>query len=56
MKRIRCTDANGRKFSLMVREDVEVTQEWIDEQNVNRAKFGFGQHTEAIVEWTVETI
>jgi hypothetical protein len=53
MKQIECTDSTGRKFSLMVKDDVVVDDAWIAEQNANRAKFGTGGRTEPIVEWRI---
>ena len=52
MRRINCTDSNGRKFGLLVKDDEVVTQSWIDAQNVNRAKSAFGR-TAPIIEWFV---
>ena len=52
-KRIKCEDANGRKFSIMVQADTEVNDAWIAQQNVNRAK---NRGAAAIIKWSVETV
>lgn len=53
MRKIQCEDINGRKFSLLVDDDsIIIDQEWIDRQNINRAKAG----RRPIVKWNVSSI